>query len=541
MAFNPSSTIYLCKVPFDSTYKHQVWFFSNSKQQEYFTSKVVKTFTEYLPVRKTLPNGGFQSAVRVGANIDELQNCNYMYYQNANHGTKFFYCFIEKFIYINENTTEIIFETDVYQTWRGEVNIKPSYVVREHSNTDEIGDNITPEKFNFADYDYKLVNMSFSNEKMNLNSGTRGILVGSSKMWKGDTAYGQIYTGNYQGVAFYYFRNITEVNKFVEEMVSDGYDDILFMIDIPEFLVDGATLTHPTNQTTENGGYISSKATATKGSSTTTFNESSVSFDGFKPINKKLYTNPFCNLIVTNHSGNEAVYNLEDFSNGVEFEMVGDLCSSPSITLYPKNYKGIGSNIDCGITINDFTHCAFNIDSYKLWLARNKGTMLIDTVSNIGSIASGIGMVATGGAGLSMGLGAVMSGASGLMQTLNASYQAEKEPNKYHAGSPKSSLLNAMGKHDFDYYYRTIKRHFAESVDDFFTMYGYQTNRVKYPNVTEPWLRDFYYTETIDVNISGNIPNEDMKVLKAMFNNGVTFWRDSAKMYDYTIDNSPRT
>ena len=85
MTFNPTSTIYLCNVPIDSTYQNEIYFASPIQQQNYFSSKTVQPFTNYLTVRKTLPDGYLQSSVKVDANIDTLQskNCNYMYYQNT--------------------------------------------------------------------------------------------------------------------------------------------------------------------------------------------------------------------------------------------------------------------------------------------------------------------------------------------------------------------------------------------------------------------------------------------------------------------------
>ena len=157
MEFNPISTIYLCNVPIDNSYKNQIYFSNVNKQQEYFRSKVVKTFTNYLTVRKTLPDGSLQSSIKVDCGIDQLRTigCNYLYYQNEHHGNKIFYAFINKMIYINEGTTELIFECDVYQTWLFNVELKASYVVREHAVKDIVGLNIVPEKFSFQDYDYE--------------------------------------------------------------------------------------------------------------------------------------------------------------------------------------------------------------------------------------------------------------------------------------------------------------------------------------------------------------------------------------------------
>ena len=62
----------------------------------------------------------------------------------------------------------------------------------------------------------------------------------------------------------------------------------------------------------------------------------------------KLFTNPFFNLVVTNHNGEEAVYNIEDFYNAngrndnnrtFHFTMKGDISVNPTVTLYPHYSK----------------------------------------------------------------------------------------------------------------------------------------------------------------------------------------------------------
>ena len=54
--------------------------------------------------------------------------------------------------YINENCTLIYFETDCFQTWQFNLNIKRSFVVREHTNNDTIGANIVPEGLETGEY-----------------------------------------------------------------------------------------------------------------------------------------------------------------------------------------------------------------------------------------------------------------------------------------------------------------------------------------------------------------------------------------------------
>ena len=44
--------------------------------------------------------------------------------------------------------------------------------------------------------------------------------------------------------------------------------------------------------------------------------------------------------------------------------------------------------------------------------------------------------------------------------------------------------------------------------------------------------------KTIDCNFSGNIPEGDMRIIKSMFNNGITLWHNPSTIYNYDNDNS---
>ena len=44
--------------------------------------------------------------------------------------------------------------------------------------------------------------------------------------------------------------------------------------------------------------------------------------------------------------------------------------------------------------------------------------------------------------------------------------------------------------------------------------------------------------KTIDVNIVGSVPADDMAKIKACYNNGITFWRNGNEVGNYSLDNS---
>lgn len=554
MAFNPSSTIYLCNVDIDNTYSNQIYFEDIYTQAEYFIKRKVYTCSDYLTVRKTKTDGSIISSVKVNKNIDALYDCNYMMYQNANHGTKWFYAFIVDFIYINEGTTEIIFETDVYQTWLKEAVLLDSFVEREHSATDEIGDNLVAESFVVNDFNYQPI----AEEKTDF--GQWGYLIACTEA----VYYGSVqspkpnkHSGIYQGLYFYFFKSFLDINDFIERLDDKGKESILSITAIPEFSVSHAKLEWTKETYVEGEGvkfvdyddigivrgtdYPNEKSIVINAKNVT-------SMDGYKNIkNNKLWTYPFFSLEITNNSGDIREYNVEDFVNraNIRFCLYGDISVAPSLMIVPQNYKGIseesdvdflyGIASDFGLSIGGFPQCAFINDYYKLWSAKNIGSQHINVLSGLSSAAFGTALALTGHP--IAGGGAIVGGVTSIMSTINKSYMANVEADKATVGQPKNNLLTAMGRNKFNMRFKTLKYNQAKTLDNYFTMYGYQTNALKIPNISSrPY---FNYVKTIDVNIAGRLPDKDMKILKSMYNNGVTFWKPTATVGDYSVDNRP--
>ena len=61
---------------------------------------------------------------------------------------------------------------------------------------------------------------------------------------------------------------------------------------------------------------------------------------------------------------------------------------------------------------------------------------------------------------------------------------------------------------------------------------------MKVPNLR---TRQYYnFIKTVDVNISGEIPQDDMQRIKDIFNAGVTLWHDPSKVQNYSVSNTER-
>lgn len=547
MAFKPISTIHLCTVPFDNTYKNVVYCENDFKQLTYFEARKKKVFTEYTTIRKTGADGSLQSSIKVNASIDELENLgvNYMFWENGTNGSnglRYYFAFITQLIYINEGVTQIVYETDVFQTWIYSVNILDSYVVREHSETDEIGDNLVPEKFNIEDYTYtKLVNDKTLDSVGYLVATTEHNLEDET-LWEEIFGGGNVVidgkkmSGIYQGLFFYYFTSVSKLNSFLNEIVGKNDDCIVFIAVIPSFCVSE----NDVGVDSVPGWLHGSSKPAEKNITLDFTGVDPHDFEGYTPINNKLWTAPYYKLIITNHNGERAEYNMEDFDerDNAVFTMYGDVSANPSVTLIPRDYKGIDENYDEGISITAFPQCSFNTDTFKLWLAKNQFSTGLSLAGGALQIGAGIaGIIGTGGLGAVIGGGTVASGAMSIMNTFSNVHQASRNPNQATQGNGRNNLLTAIGLNKFEFYVQSLRKHHAESIDSYFTMYGYQTNKVKKPNMDSRPC--FNYVQTIDINIEGGIPSDDMKRLKNIFNSGVTLWKDTATVGDYSVDNTP--
>ena len=88
----------------------------------------------------------------------------------------------------------------------------------------------------------------------------------------------------------------------------------------------------------------------------------------------------------------------------------------------------------------------------------------------------------------------------------------------------------------FTPYKMSIKEEYAKIIDNFFSMFGYKVNVVKVPNITG--RTNWNYVKTIDCNFTGDIPQEDLNIIRSAFNNGITLWHNASTMYNYGNSNN---
>ena len=164
----------------------------------------------------------------------------------------------------------------------------------------------------------------------------------------------------------------------------------------------------------------------------------------------------------------------------------------------------------------------------------------------LGGAAAAVGGVAatgySGGAASAAGYAAVTTGismvTSGITEIASRIAQRnDKDVQPPQARGTYSGSHNiSRGQQNFVIYHKTIDATHAEIIDNYFNMYGYATRKVKTPNISS--RPAWNYVKTIGSNVTGNFCMEDLKVINAIFDKGVTFWKNP-DVGNYVLDNSP--
>ena len=292
----PNSTVYLLSdVPLSSDQRDTFYFTSKAQQEQYFRSKIAYTFTAQSYQRV---NSG-----RIRVQLAPAQNvyqCNYMMFCNNSHWNgKWFYAFIQKIDYINENCAEVTYVLDDIQTWFFDYTEEQCLVVRQSPSTDNIGDNLQDEGFACGEYvqsDHQHV------EDLYDESGYKGDYIGILYLDNMGTNDGRLVDGIYSAGIMYVFRctdeGVSDADNFIqghiqktEDGVTNYYpDNILGVFMIPHECFRN-------NQQPANGHAL--KGEYNTAPRRVQFNKviaGTTALDGYVPHYRKLYTSPY-NLI----------------------------------------------------------------------------------------------------------------------------------------------------------------------------------------------------------------------------------------------------
>lgn len=540
MFIEPNTNIRIMhNVPLDLDRTNTVYFKNVTEQENFFNDH-----TKY-----RLMNNSYQRVkrgyIRVSINADALYDCNYLGFQNRNYGTKWFYAFITSIEYINDEVSEITFEIDQLQTWFFQIDYEPVWIDRQHTETDVIGEHTVPEPLAIGDI--------VTPEKIQTHLFNKYVLL----LFKGARARDESIS-DYTGY-------IANMPSGVQVYVYDpDADDVLPSTSPWDFVGHGnyrtlfqdmVRLTHNEEADSVVGIVMFPKAllpslinsTEPPYRDYTSYPSRPTNIGGYVPKNNKLLTYPYVYLEVNDGVGDSQVLKYERFTNGTpSFRIECGIGMTPEIVITPKNYLLEPINRAYSLSVKQFPQVPYTIDGYLAWTAQ-------------GGLGRTLAKAYTGGSGAYMGDQMALSSAfskddmqkrlvqlSGTTQALNSVagigmavndiIVARNMPGQPH-GVPSGDALVANRTLDIYLSCKTITQEYARQLDDYLTRYGYQINRLAIPNISArpKWT----YVKTNGFHCSGMIPASAEREIADIFDGGVTFWKDTDHVGDYTMDNSP--
>lgn len=525
----------LTGIPLDNSYRNSIWFANAGAQATYFLNHR-KTALEHFDCMYHRES----DELRVNAPIQDCLDVNYVMWQNHAYSPKWFYAFVTECRYINANCTGLKIELDVLQTWYFDYELKPCFIERCHTPTDNIGEYILPEPVETGEFD--IVDITSTRDTL---FKTWDIIVYTTFQWgtwAQPTSVGDITDGNvFSGLRR---TNIGRIELYddgagnvVSRYVIDPTGQLADLINNHANLVDGvvAIMMAPhVFEVNKSAEVVISKPSA------------STPIHGYTPKCNKLYTKQFYHLMVTDGMGDGKYYHFEDFdTNFGRFTITSDRAPTQTIICTPESYKGsrnIGFSDNCfieSITMTGFAQCAWVSDAFKTYLAQNQASLGLTIATAAAQTVAGAGMIiGSGGIGAVAGGGMAVSGLNTLVSTLATLRDREQQPPKMH-GNVTNTALMAVGEKCFSFITLAAKAQYLKIADDFMNMYGYTYERVGVPDIhaRPAWT----YNKTngaLAVPAAGSgCTATALRRIQSIFDAGITFWADGYEVGDYSLDN----
>lgn len=531
--FSPTTNLRLLSTPLESDYENTLWFPNVAAQTAYFTSKTVKTYANFNYIKK-------DNTIVVPDEVDNLYNCNYIMYQNSNFGMRWFYAFINRMEWASNGSTRLHVSTDVIQTWFFDINYYQSYVDRCHSDTDVVGDNIVPEDFTTGDGGgYQIAGHT--------DLAPDGIAIFATASYSGESKTGSVNSGIYSGA-----QNLSDfhidnpgVGTILDAYVKNGTATAVIKLQQYPYKLKTAPMT-------------------------LTFSKAPSSINGYTPVNKKLLSPAFITCFMSMY-GQECTFNPAFISGSAVSIKVSADQTSGTISAFVENYSSSSISTiamfaaipESGWAYNQYKN-EYNLHSASnaMYIRRSRENRDFGMYN---AILQGVGgaMQVAGAAidalnpltyATSKGASGIASGAlSGTSTILNASkalgqisggydevsQDLAKINESYNAPATGSSAASngyiATGKTELTYGYKVPPLDLVKRCDKYLSVYGYKQS--EYRTINLHARLNWTFIKTVGLNASGNFPDEDMKIIKNAFNNGIFFWSYTAAFGNFDQPN----
>ena len=517
----PQSEVKLLNTPLEKDSEHSLNFSSLQNQTAYFLSRTVRSYSDFTYIRE-------QQALVVPENYDTIYTCNYLMYKNNGFNNKYFYAFITKMEYVSENSTRIYFEIDSLQTWFFQINMNQVFIEREHVSDDTIGLHTLPEGLETGEY-------------ITIGNPTNTSYGDTNNCWLCLTltnTRGTYQNGQYTGLSYVFFKDevglgkaFNALNDYIDTQVTNT-DEIVSIFPVPKQLVEDNVTFLPFGSGGWHYGTLTSISTSAYNLGTIGGTVQNKLGNNYVPTNNKLLVYPYRYVYLTNNVGGSNIYKYEDFANigSYSFNLNAMLSISCSINAVPNDYKNVTRNYTESLMGAKFPVASWTTDVYTNWLTQNGinkdfANIVSESDIHLGRTLNMFNVTSLDKTHVS----------GNIFSSMQEIYSHQKAPDSAKGNVNGGDIFYSLNLCNFSIYNYVIKEEYAQIIDKYFNMYGYKVNKVKYPEINS--RRNYNYIRTIGCNFTGDIPEEDIEKIKAIFNKGITFWHNPENYLDYSVNN----
>lgn len=579
--YTPSGKILFGSVPWDSGYSNVRLYTSLEEQYGDIAKRMTLSSDNYTYI-------GRNRRLKVAIEADRLYHCNYCMYRNESLTDGYIYCFVSDVKYINDHTSEITLDTDVFQTYLygTDWQIPACFIERETTPSEDakymysqepsftmpyVVDGHTQKTFGCGGY---VVLSSMDSQK---NADIIDTIL-NPQGYYGIPIEPRLTDGIPNGSAVFFYnlaptspgsQDIVPIKmqEFISHLnVAGCADAIVAIIAVPTFAVK-PPLSGNTGQHAEQDVQASVK-----------FPENKSSLDGYTPRNAKLRYYPYTFVQYGDGQGQLVELRYEFMNEASQLDIRYAINPACQAFVSPYNYRGRAYDYDNGMVVSCGALGGWNNNLYESWIAQNSGTIALMAAGTVIAGAVGGATIASASAELSaleglktaahidtkslaksiasessamssgetMLKGAGAAGAGGISHLMNVSHLPTVTRGQTNGNTLFSTATQGVYANRI-----CVKAEVAQQIDQFFDRWGYAVERIEAVNITSRPSWNYVKTggaapRSLNVGAGATAPftrgrgtpADALDVIRRAFDGGITFWHNTDTFGDYAQSNA---
>lgn len=541
----PNTTLYVGVAPWNSDLKNVQSYESRAEQISAIQGLLTHKYEHINIIRRD------SDLILKGVNED-LTQCNYLMYQNADISNKWYFAFIDNVQYNSLNSVIISHTIDVWQTYQFDITYYKNLILRAHvaKSAGTVGRWLAPEPINVAPEFERKHNV------FNDLSWTPQYVLHSTSVFNNTTKKYE-YKGNGTGATLsaeygIFVNNDDDVQTVVkkygklsaaealksndDDEYSNWISDLLTgqTIDKAVKLISTTSISQLQDHRNELIGLYAIPAWVHDGTNkyatnnikkkevTTTLPTATLAC-GYAPRNKKMLSSLCKAYLFYNENGFKLPLKPELFtSNTPVFTVKATELSTNAFLLQ------IGSYADYTAKTNKIPYSCENRLGYDANTGLDK---VLNTLTSAVGVVNAVGSVASQAFAGNVG-GAVQGAVGAVQQSINMIDALGQRGVNTGASGDIMSITEKRAMPVFADVSPTEAQ--CRYIDDYLDVYGYAINEIGKISTYMKNRSNWNYIQVANCNIKVSAPNDDVNKLKQMFESGVTIWHKNFGDYDQT-------